>query len=69
MMQIMNVVMACWAVSAVNGFVPRGIRSFTFRKQSTLNAGLVVGDAVIAEVDDILGSVSDPRVSFLVSMM
>ena len=50
----------------MDAFLPNKIRSVTFRRQSYLNAGLSVGDAVIAEVDDILGSVSDPKVSFLV---
>ena len=68
MMRIMNVLMAFWAMSTVNCFTPKIIRSFGQRIQSTLNAGLAVGDAVIAEVDDILGSVSDPKVSFLVSI-
>lgn len=67
MMRIMNVLMALWAMSTVNCFTPKIVRSFGQRIQSTLNAGLAVGDAVIAEVDDILGSVSDPKVSFLVS--
>lgn len=67
MMRLMNVLMALWAVSTVECFGPNIVPSFSLRKLSTLNAGLAVGDAVIAEVDDILGSVSDPKVSFLVS--
>ena len=67
MTQAFIVLLAWWAGSTVDAFLPHKIRSVTFRRQSYLNAALNVGDAVIAEVDDILGSVSDPKVSFLVS--
>ena len=66
MTQAFLVLLAWWAGSTVEAFLPNKIRSVTFRRQSYLNAALSVGDAVIAEVDDILGSVSDPKVSFLV---
>jgi hypothetical protein len=66
MTQAFLVLLAWWAGSTVDAFLPNAVRSGTFRRQSYLNAVLSVGDAVIAEVDDILGSVSDPKVSFLV---
>lgn len=68
MMQIVSALLVCWGLSAVNGFAPRSMRSSTFRRQSTLSAQLAVGDAVIAVVEDILGTVVEPRVSFMVSI-
>ena len=65
MAQVLCVVVAFWAAS-VNGFLPNSARSLSHKRFSYLSAGFNVGDTIIAEVDDILGTVSDPKVSFLV---
>jgi hypothetical protein len=63
MVQRLSFFLALWLVSKAAAF---GFRPISFRKPISLKAELSVGDAIIAEVDDILGSVSDPMVSFLV---
>lgn len=69
------VLLVCAQVSA---FIPR---SFMQSSRSVMNretsqrksfpptcAFLTVGDSVVAEVDDIVGSVSEPMVTFLVRL-
>ena len=66
MAQVLCAVVAFWAASTANGFLPNSARSLSHKRFSHLSAGFNVGDTIIAEVDDILGTVSDPKVSFLV---
>ena len=51
--------------------MPAGWRSSLHNRRAVLNskptcAFLTVGDSVVAEVDDIVGSVGEPSVTFLV---
>ena len=73
-MRICMVLLVCMQVSA---FIPRPFMQST---RSVMNKGtsqrssflpptcafLTVGDSVVAEVDDIVGSVGEPMVTFLV---
>jgi hypothetical protein len=66
MTQLLRILVACTSVLTACSFFTSNARSFSLARKSYLNSALTVGDAVIAEVDDIFGSVSDPKVSFLV---
>ena len=73
-MRICMVLLVCMQVSA---FIPRSFmqstRSVMTKDTSQRSffqptcAFLTVGDSVVAEVDDIVGSVGEPMVTFLVS--
>jgi hypothetical protein len=66
MMQRLCILLTLLVVTDVSAFAPSRLSSISFKRASSLQSRLAVGDAVIAEVDDIRGSVSDPMVSFLV---
>lgn len=68
MMQSLSILLTFLVATNVSGFAPSRLSTINFRRGSS-PARLAVGDSVIAEVDDIRGSVSDPMVSFLVRLM
>jgi len=65
-MQRLCILLTLLVVTDVSAFAPSRLSSISLKRAASLQSRLAVGDTVIAEVDDIRGSVSDPMVSFLI---
>jgi hypothetical protein len=68
-MQRLCILLTLLVVTDVSAFAPSRLSSISLKRAASLQSRLAVGDTVIAEVDDIRGSVSDPMVSFLVRLI